>query len=232
MNKNVIIACDFENKEILMNFLKDFEGLNPFIKIGMEMYYKEGPSLVRELKSKGFKIFLDLKLHDIPNTVKSAMRQLGELGVDITNVHAEGGIQMMKAAREGLDMTESGKKTKLIAVTVLTSIDDEILHKELLIDNTFTVSDVAKNYAKNAKKAGLDGVVCSAFEANIMSDLGLISVCPGIRLDGDSKNDQKRVATPRLAKENKASYIVVGRSITKALNPVEAYKKCLKEFND
>lgn len=232
MNKNVIIACDFENKEILMNFLKDFEGLNPFIKIGMEMYYKEGPSLVRELKSKGFKIFLDLKLHDIPNTVKNAMRQIGELGVDITNVHAEGGIQMMKAAREGLDMTESGKKTKLIAVTVLTSIDDEMLHNELLIDNNFMVSDVAKHYAKNAKKAGLDGVVCSAFEANIMSDLGLISVCPGIRLDGDSKNDQKRVATPRLAKENKASYIVVGRSITKALNPVEAYKKCLKEFND
>lgn len=228
---NVIIACDFDSKEKLFNFLKDFEGLNPYLKIGMEMYYKEGPSLVRELKEKGFKIFLDLKLHDIPNTVKKAMRQLGELGVDITNVHAEGGVEMMRAAREGLDETETGKKTKLIAVTVLTSINEYILHNELLVSKDYNVKETAITYAKNAKSAGLDGVVCSAFEASEMHDLGLISVCPGIRLLGDSVGDQKRVATPELAKENKATYIVVGRSITGSANPVEAYKRCLKEFN-
>lgn len=231
MNNNVIIACDFESKEVLMNFLKDFEGLNPYLKIGMEMYYKEGPSLVKELKEKGFKIFLDLKLHDIPNTVKKAMEKLGDLGVDITNVHAQGGYEMMKAAREGLDNSKFGKDTKLIAVTVLTSINDEVIHNELLIDEKNSVADVAKHYASNAKKAGLDGVVCSAYEAPIMDELGLISVCPGIRMVGDSSNDQKRVATPKLAHENKATYIVVGRSITKASNPVEAYKKCLEEFN-
>ena len=231
MNNNVIIACDFDSKEKLMSFLKDFEGLNPYLKIGMEMYYKEGPSLVRELKEKGFKIFLDLKLHDIPNTVKKAMKQVGELGVDITNVHAEGGIEMMRAAREGLNLSENGKNTKLIAVTVLTSINEEILHNELLVDNSKSVKDTATLYAKNARLAGLDGVVCSAFEAPIMHDLGLISVCPGIRLEGDAKGDQKRVATPSLAKENHATYIVVGRSITGSINPVEAYKRCLKEFN-
>jgi orotidine-5'-phosphate decarboxylase len=228
---NVIIACDFENKEKLFSFLKDFESLNPYLKIGMELYYKEGPSLIKELKEKGFKIFLDLKLHDIPNTVKKAMKQLGDLGVDITNVHAEGGIEMMKAAREGLNMSLYGKNTKLIAVTILTSINDDIMHQELLIDKELDVKDVAKKYAMNAKEAGLDGVVCSSFEANIMDELGLISVCPGIRLKGDNAGDQKRVATPKIAKENKATFIVVGRSITGALNPVEAYKKCLEEFN-
>ena len=228
---NVIIACDFENKEKLFSFLKDFESLNPYLKIGMELYYKEGPSLIKELKEKGFKIFLDLKLHDIPNTVKKAMKQLGDLGVDITNVHAEGGIEMMKAAREGLNMSLYGKYTKLIAVTILTSINDDIMHQELLIDKELDVKDVAKKYAMNAKEAGLDGVVCSSFEANIMDELGLISVCPGIRLKGDNAGDQKRVATPKIAKENKATFIVVGRSITGALNPVEAYKKCLEEFN-
>ncbi|MCR5787207.1 MAG: orotidine-5'-phosphate decarboxylase [Acholeplasmatales bacterium] len=228
---NVIIACDFDLKEKLMNFLKDFKGLNPYLKIGMEMYYKEGPSLVRELKNLGFKIFLDLKLHDIPNTVKKAMKQIGELGVDITNVHAEGGIEMMRAAREGLNESQNGKNTKLIAVTVLTSINEDILHNELLVDKTYNVADAASRLALNAKSAGLDGVVCSSFEAKIMSDLGLISVCPGIRLKGDSSQDQKRVATPSVAKENHATFIVVGRSITGSLNPVEAYKKCLEEFN-
>ncbi len=228
---NVIIACDFDSKEKLMNFLKDFKGLNPYLKIGMEMYYKEGPSLVRELKNLGFKIFLDLKLHDIPNTVKKAMKQIGELGVDITNVHAEGGIEMMRAAREGLNESQNGKNTKLIAVTVLTSINEDILHNELLVDKTYNVADAASRLALNAKSAGLDGVVCSSFEAKIMSDLGLISVCPGIRLKGDSSQDQKRVATPSVAKENHATFIVVGRSITGSLNPVEAYKKCLEEFN-
>ncbi len=228
---NVIIACDFESKEKLFAFLKDFEGLNPYLKIGMEMYYKEGPQLVRELKEKGFKIFLDLKLHDIPNTVKKAMKQIGDLGVDITNVHAEGGIEMMRAAREGLNESENGKNTKLIAVTVLTSINEDILHNELLVDSTKTVKDTALTYAKNAQSAGLDGVVCSAYEALSISELGLISVCPGIRLLGDAKGDQKRVATPEFAKENKATYIVVGRSITGSDNPVEAYNRCLKEFN-
>ena len=231
MNNNVIIACDFDSKEKLFDFLKDFEGLNPYLKIGMEMYYKEGPTLVKELKEKGFKIFLDLKLHDIPNTVKKAMKQIGELGVDITNVHAEGGIEMMRAAREGLNESTNGKNTKLIAVTVLTSINEEILHNELLVDSTKSVKDTALVYAKNAREAGLDGVVCSAYEAKSIYDLNLISVCPGIRLEGDAKGDQKRVATPEFAKENKATYIVVGRSITGSEDPVSAYKRCLKEFN-
>ena len=226
MNNNVIIACDFDSKEKLFDFLKDFEGLNPYLKIGMEMYYKEGPTLVKELKEKGFKIFLDLKLHDIPNTVKKAMKQIGELGVDITNVHAEGGIEMMRAAREGLNESTNGKNTKLIAVTVLTSINEEILHNELLVDSTKSVKDTALVYAKNAREAGLDGVVCSAYEAKSVYDLNLISVCPGIRLEGDAKGDQKRVATPEFAKENKATYIVVGRSITGSEDPVSAYKRC------
>ena len=228
--RDVIIACDFKSKADLVEFLKPFKGLNPYIKIGMEMYYKEGPELVKELKKDGFKIFLDLKLCDIPNTVKSAMAKIGELGVEITNVHAFGGVEMMKAAREGLDSTELGKKTKLIAVTVLTSINDYVLHNELLIKEDKSVNDVVRYYATNAKNAGLDGVVCSALEAPIIKELGIISVTPGIRLLGDDVNDQKRVATPTLAKENGSTYIVVGRSITKADNPVEAYKKCVEEF--
>jgi len=230
MERDVIIACDFKSKEELYEFLKPFKGMNPYLKIGMEMYFKEGPELVRELKKQGFRIFLDLKAHDIPNTVKAAMEKLGALGVDITNVHAEGGIEMMKAAREGLNMTETGKKTKLIAVTVLTSINDEVLHNELLIDNTKTSADIVRKYALNAKEAGLDGVVCSALEASIIKEIGFMSVTPGIRLAGDSKDDQKRVATPAYAKELGASYIVVGRSITKAEDPVSAYNRCVKEF--
>ena len=230
MERDVIIACDFKSKDELTNFLKPFKGLNPYIKIGMEMYYKEGPSLVKELKKDGFKIFLDLKLHDIPNTVKAAMAKIGELGVDITNVHAEGGIEMMKAAKEGLLSTEAGKNTKLIAVTILTSINDEILHNELGIRENLKVNDVVRKYALNAKEAGLDGVVCSALEAPIIKEIGFMSVTPGIRLLGDDVNDQKRVATPTLARENGSTYIVVGRSITKAEDPVAAYKKCLEEF--
>ena len=228
MKRDVIIACDFKNKEELMEFLEPFKGLNPFLKIGMELYFQEGASLVRELKEKGCKIFLDLKCHDIPNTVHKAMRTLGELGVDLTNVHAAGGIEMMQAARSGLDETESGKKTKLIAVTQLTSISQEKLENELLINKP--LNEVVKTYALNAKKAGLDGVVCSPLEASIIKELDLISVTPGIRLQGDSANDQKRVATPKFAKENGSSFIVVGRSITAASDPVAAYKKCLEEF--
>jgi orotidine-5'-phosphate decarboxylase len=228
MNRDVIIACDFKSREELFTFLAPFKGLNPYIKIGMEMFYKEGPELVRDLKKDGFKIFLDLKLCDIPNTVKAAMAKLAPLGCEIINLHAFGGIEMMKAAREGLDSCEEGKKSKLIAVTILTSLNDETLKNELLIDHP--VSEVVKQYATNAKRAGLDGVVCSALEAPIIKELGLISVTPGIRLAGDSANDQKRVATPAYAKELGATYIVVGRSITKAEDPVAAYKKCVEEF--
>ena len=226
--RDVIIACDFKNKEDLYNFLKPFEGMNPYLKIGMEIFYKEGPELVMDLHAKGFRIFLDLKLHDIPNTVESAMRNLGELGVEITNVHAAGGIKMMEAARRGLDASETGKKTKLIAVTQLTSISQETLENELLIKEPLNY--VVRTYALNAKQAGLDGVVCSALEAPIIKELGLISVTPGIRFADNSVDDQKRVATPAMAKENGSTYIVVGRSITKAEDPVAAYKRCVKEF--
>ena len=228
MGKDVIIACDFKNKEEFLKFIEPFEGLNPFLKIGMEIFYKEGPELVRELKAKGCKIFLDLKLHDIPNTVEKAMRNIAELVVEITNCHAAGGIEMMKAARRGLDYTESGKKTELIAVTQLTSISQEALEKELLIEKP--LPEVVKAYALNAKEAGLQGVVCSPLEASIIKELGLISVTPGIRFADNSKDDQKRVATPEYAKELGATYIVVGRAITGAENPVEAYNRCIKEF--
>jgi orotidine-5'-phosphate decarboxylase len=176
----------------------------------------------------GCKIFLDLKLHDIPNTVEKAMRNLAELGVEITNVHAGGGIKMMEAARRGLDSTEQGKKTELIAVTMLTSVDQEIIEKELLIKEN--LAEVVKTYALNAKAAGLQGVVCSPLEAPIIKELGLISVTPGIRFADNSVNDQKRVATPDYAKELGATYIVVGRAITGAADPVAAYKRCVKEF--
>ena len=228
MGKDVIIACDFKNKEELFKFLEPFKCLNPFLKIGMEIFYQEGPELVRELKRKGCKIFLDLKLHDIPNTVEKAMRNLGELGVEITNCHAAGGINMMKAARRGLDSTESGKKTELIAVTQLTSISQEILENELLINKP--LDEVVKTYALNAKEAGLQGVVCSPLEAPIIKELGLISVTPGIRFNDNSKDDQKRVATPDYAKELGSTYIVVGRAVTGAEDPVQAYLRCVKEF--
>ena len=226
--RDVIIACDFKNQDDLFAFLKPFEGMNPYLKIGMEIFYKEGPQLVKKLKEMGFKIFLDLKLHDIPNTVEKAMRNIADLGVDITNVHAAGGVAMMAAARKGLDSTEAGKNTKLIAVTQLTSKSQEVLENELLIENP--LNEVVKAYALNAKKAGLDGVVCSALEAPIIKELGLMSVTPGIRFADDSVNDQKRVATPAYAKELGSSYIVVGRSITAAENPVAAYERCVKEF--
>ena len=226
--RDVIIACDFKNREELFEFLKPFAGLNPFLKIGMEIFYKEGPQLVRDLKEMGCKIFLDLKLHDIPNTVEKAMRNLGDLGVEITNCHAAGGIEMMRAARRGLDSSKNGQNTKLIAVTQLTSISQEALEKELLIEKP--LPEVVKTYALNAKEAGLDGVVCSPLEAPIIKELGLISVTPGIRFATDSKNDQKRVATPDYARELGSTYIVVGRSITAANDPVAAYKRCVEEF--
>lgn len=223
---NVIIACDFKNKEELFNFLNDFKGLNPYLKIGMELFYKEGPEMVKRLKEEGYKIFLDLKLHDIPNTVEKAMRNIKDLGVEITNVHAAGGLKMMEAAKRALE----GSNTKLIAVTILTSLNDEMLNDELNIKDS--VNNTVKLYAENAKKAGLDGIVCSAHEAGIAKELGLISVTPGIRLAGDSVGDQQRVMTPKKAREVGSTYIVVGRSITAAENPREAYLECVEEFDN
>lgn len=223
---NVIIACDFENKEKLFDFLKPFQGYNPYLKIGMELFYSEGPSLIKELKSYGYKIFLDLKLHDIPNTVYKAMKQIAKLNVDITNVHAAGGITMMEYAKKALD--ELNSKTILIAVTQLTSIDQSILSNELLINKD--LNDVIKSYAMNVKKAKLHGVVCSPLEAPIMKELDLLSVTPGIRFSSNNKDDQKRITTPSQAKELGSSYIVVGRLITNAENPLEVYLKCVKEF--
>ena len=229
MCKDVIIACDFSSKEELYAFLEKLGDQKPYLKVGMELYYKEGAPMVRELKAKGFKIFLDLKLHDIPNTVYKAMRNLGELGVDITNVHAAGGIKMMSAALKGLrEGAGEGAMPKLIAVTQLTSTDAETLKNELLIGET--LENTVKHYALNAKTAGLDGVVCSPLEASIIKELGLMSVTPGIRLAGDSVDDQKRVTTPAKAREMGSTYIVVGRSITGAEDPREAYIRCTKEF--
>ncbi|MBR2480789.1 MAG: orotidine-5'-phosphate decarboxylase [Clostridia bacterium] len=229
MCKDVIIACDFSSKEELYAFLEKLGDQKPYLKVGMELYYKEGAPMVRELKAKGFKIFLDLKLHYIPNTVYKAMRNLGELGVDITNVHAAGGIKMMSAALKGLrEGAGEGAMPKLIAVTQLTSTDAETLKNELLIGET--LENTVKHYALNAKTAGLDGVVCSPLEASIIKELGLMSVTPGIRLAGDSVDDQKRVTTPAKAREMGSTYIVVGRSITGAEDPREAYIRCTKEF--
>ena len=232
MGKDVIIACDFKNKEELVKFLEPFKGLNPFLKIGMEIFYKEGPQLVRELKEMGCKIFLDLKLHDIPNTVKSAMKQLAKLDVDIVNVHASGSVAMMKAAIQGLEEGKTGDKRPLcIAVTCLTSLDQEVLDNELLIHEP--LNQVVLQWAKNAKEAGLDGVVCSPLESKIIHDeLGLdfLTVTPGIRLADDSVNDQKRVTTPALARELTSSYIVVGRTITGAADPVATYREVYRQF--
>lgn len=229
MCKDVIIACDFSSKEELYAFLEKLGDQKPYLKVGMELYYKEGAPMVRELKEQGYKIFLDLKLHDIPNTVYKAMRNLGELGVDITNVHASGGIKMMAAALKGLrEGAGEGAMPKLIAVTQLTSTDAETLKNELLIGES--LENTVKHYALNAKTAGLDGVVCSPLEASIIKELGLMSVTPGIRLAGDSVDDQKRVTTPKKAREMGSTYIVVGRSITGADDPREAYLRCTKEF--
>ena len=231
--KDVIIACDFANQEQLFEFLKPFEGLNPYLKLGMEIVYKEGPQLVKKVHDMGFKIFLDLKLHDIPNTVEKAMRNIATLGVEITNVHAAGGIEMMKAARRGLDSTEEGKKTKLIAVTQLTSTSQEVLEKELLIEKP--LNEVVKAYALNAKAAGLDGVVCSPLEAGKVHETcgnEFLTVTPGVRFADGDIGDQKRVMTPAEAKKIGSDYIVVGRPITAADDPVAAYERCINEFVD
>ena len=230
MAKDVIIACDFESKEKVLNFLDKFEGKKPFVKIGMELYYAEGPEIVKEIKKRGHKIFLDLKLHDIPNTVKKSMAVLSRLDVDMCNLHAGGTINMMKAALEGLTR-EDGSRPLLIAVTQLTSTDEESMKKDLLIDKP--IDEVVIHYAQNAKIAGLDGVVCSPLEAGkVHTACGekFLTVTPGVRLAGDAVGDQKRVTTPAIAREIGSDYIVVGRSITGASDPVDAYRRCVKEF--
>ena len=230
MSKDVIIALAFDSKEKVFNFLDKFEGKKPFVKIGMELYYAEGPEIVKEIKRRGHKIFLDLKLHDIPNTVKKAMKVLSELDVDMTNLHASGTINMMKGAIEGLTRPD-GTRPMLIAVTQLTSTDQESMENDLLIKEP--IDKVVMHYAQNAKIAGLDGVVCSPLEAGKVHGVcgdNFVTVTPGVRLQGDAVGDQKRVTTPALARELGSDYIVVGRSITGAENPVEAYNRCLREF--
>ena len=230
MAKDVIIACDFDGAKKTLEFLDLFKDKKPFVKIGMELFYSAGPDIVRELKKRGHKIFLDLKLHDIPNTVKKSMAVLSGLGADIVNLHAAGTVNMMKAALEGLTRKE-GTRPLLIAVTQLTSTDEESLKRDLLIDKT--MEEVVMRYALNAKSAGLDGVVCSPLEAGKVHAVcgeNFITVTPGVRFAGGEKGDQKRVTTPEQARISGSDYIVVGRPITAAEDPVAAYERCLKEF--
>ena len=230
MNRDVIVACDFASAEATYAFLDKFSGKKPFVKIGMELYYSAGPEIVREIKRRGHKIFLDLKLHDIPNTVKKAMAVLSNLDVDIVNLHAAGGTDMMRAAIEGLTRAD-GSRPKLIAVTMLTSIDQQRMNDQLLIDGE--LNDIVMRYAMNAKNAGLDGVVCSPLEAGKVHDLcgsDFLTVTPGIRFAEGSQGDQQRVTTPAKAKIIGSDFIVVGRPITASDDPVAAYEKCLKDF--
>ena len=230
MAKDVIIACDFDSKEKVFSFLDNFKGKKPFVKIGMELYYAEGPEIVKEIKKRGHKIFLDLKLHDIPNTVKKSMAVLSRLDVDMCNLHAGGTINMMKTAIEGLTR-QDGTRPILIAVTQLTSTDQESMQKDLLIDKP--IDEVVMHYAKNAKLAGLDGVVCSPLEAGKVHGVcgeDFLTVTPGVRFADGEVGDQKRVMTPSEARKIGSDYIVVGRPITASQNPVEAYERCVKEF--
>ncbi|MBO5358648.1 MAG: orotidine-5'-phosphate decarboxylase [Clostridia bacterium] len=230
MGKDVIIACDFASKEQVLTFLDKFTGKKPFVKIGMELFYAEGPEIVREIKARGHKIFLDLKLHDIPNTVKKSMAVLSRLDVDMTNLHAAGTVNMMTAALEGLTR-EDGTRPILIAVTQLTSTDQETMENDLLINKP--IDEVVMHYAANAAKAGLDGVVCSPLEAGKVHDRcgkNFVTVTPGVRFADGDVGDQKRVMTPAAAKEIGSDYIVVGRPITAAADPVAAYTRCCEEF--
>ena len=230
MNRDVIVACDFASAEATYAFLDRFTGKKPFVKIGMELYYSAGPEIVREIKRRGHKIFLDLKLHDIPNTVKKAMAVLSGLDVDIVNLHAAGGSDMMRAAIEGLTRAD-GSRPKLIAVTMLTSIDQQRMNNELLINGE--LNDIVMRYAMNAKNAGLDGVVCSPLEAGKVHEFcgsDFLTVTPGIRFAEGAQGDQQRVTTPAKAKVIGSDLIVVGRPITASDDPVAAYEKCLKDF--
>ena len=230
MGKDVIIACDFDSAEKTFAFLDQFTGRKPFVKIGMELYYAEGPSIVREIKARGHKIFLDLKLHDIPNTVKKAMAVLSRLDVDMTNLHAAGTKRMMEAAIEGLTRPD-GTRPMLIAVTQLTSTDQEAMENDLLIKEP--IDKVVMHYAHCAMEAGLDGVVCSPLEAGKVHDTcgkSFGTVTPGVRFADGDIGDQKRVMTPAAAREIGSDYIVVGRPITAAEDPVAAYERCCAEF--
>ena len=232
MGKDVIVALDFENGKRALEFLDKFEGRKPFAKIGMELFYSEGPSIVKEIKARGHKIFLDLKMHDIPNTVTKAMAVLSGLDIDMTNVHAAGGRPMMEGALKGL-IREDGSRPILIAVTQLTSTDQEILERDILIKEP--IDEVVMKYAKNAQTAGLDGIVCSPFEAKKVHEScrkDFLTITPGIRFEESDAGDQKRIMTPALAKEQGSDYIVVGRPIIKASDPVAAYERCIKEFVD
>ncbi len=232
MGKDVIVACDFASKADVLAFLDKFEGRKPFVKIGMELYYAEGPAIVREIRERGHKIFLDLKLHDIPNTVKKAMKVLSNLDVDMTNLHAAGATTMMQAAIEGLTRPD-GTRPILIAVTQLTSTDQETLERDLLIERP--IDQVVMHYALTAKNAGLDGVVCSPLEAEkVHSTCGknFVTVTPGVRFADGDVGDQKRIMTPAAAKAIGSDYIVVGRPITAAEDPVAAYERCVREFVD
>lgn len=230
MGKDVIIACDFSSKEETLAFLDQFSGKKPYVKIGMELFYAEGPAIVREIKARGHQIFLDLKLHDIPNTVKKAMAVLSKLDVDMVNLHAAGTRAMMEAALEGVTRPD-GTRPLVIAVTQLTSTSQERMQEELLV--SAPMDETVMHYAANAAKAGLDGVVCSPMEAGKVHDTcgkAFLTVTPGIRFADGEKGDQVRVTTPAQAKEIGSDYIVVGRPITAAADPVAAYARCVKEF--
>lgn len=232
MGKDVIIACDFASREQTLAFLDRFEGEKPFVKIGMELFYAEGPGMVREIRKRGHRIFLDLKLHDIPNTVKKAMSVLRDLDVDITNLHAAGTIAMMEAAVEGLTRPD-GTRPLLIAVTQLTSTDQAAMERDLWIDRP--LDQVVLHYAKNARQAGLDGVVCSPLEAGRVHEVcgaDFLTVTPGVRFADAAADDQKRVMTPAEARRIGSDYIVVGRPITQAADPVAAWERCRREFVD
>lgn len=230
MGKDVIIACDFASAKETLDFLAKFKGKKPFVKIGMELYYAEGPDILRKLKDMGHKIFLDLKLHDIPNTVKKSMAVLSRLDCDICNLHAAGGSAMMRAALEGLTRPD-GTRPLLIAVTQLTSTDERTMNEELLIPGH--VEDVVLSYAKNAADSGLDGIVCSPLEAGKVHEVcgkDFLTVTPGVRFADSEIGDQSRVTTPERAKEIGSDYIVVGRPITAAADPVAAYERCVRDF--
>lgn len=229
--KDVIIACDFPTGEKTLTFLDRFSGKKPFVKIGMELFYGEGPDIVRAIKDRGHRIFLDLKLHDIPNTVGRAMKNLAKLGVDMTNLHAAGGSAMMKAALEGLAEGASGPRPLLIAVTQLTSTSEEMMNRELLIPGS--VDAVVASYALNAQQSGLDGVVCSPLEAGLVkarAGAAFLTVTPGIRYPSGDIGDQSRVTSPADAAKIGSDYIVVGRPVTAAEDPVAAYEQVLKDF--
>lgn len=232
MAKDVIIALDFNTAEETLKFLEGFKDLHPYVKIGMELYYAEGPAMVRELKRRGYHVFLDLKLHDIPNTVRKSMKVLAGMGVDICNLHAAGTTAMMRAALEGLtEGSNGGPRPLLIAVTQLTSTSEEVMRKELLIDHP--IGETVRHYAMNAREAGLDGVVCSPLEAGIVKEAcgsHFLTVTPGVRFADSATDDQSRVTTPARARELGSDYIVVGRPITQAPDPVAAYLRCKKEF--